>query len=99
VWHDPEEKLMRHTPRITFALLVGVSMVTAAAAAKAQMVAQATPQLEPPRADLSNRNNLAPTGATVPHPGEPQIGEESAQERGAQRRSDRDTHSICSNCE
>jgi hypothetical protein len=90
---------MRRAPNMIVALMIGIGMVAGAAAGEAQTVAQATPQLEPPRMDLSNRNNLAPTGATVPHPGAPQIGDESAQERGAQSRSDRDTHSICSNCE
>jgi hypothetical protein len=51
------------------------------------------------RDELLNRNYLTHSGETVPHPGVPQIGNESEQEMGAQRRSDRDTHSICSNCD
>ena len=62
-------------------------------------LAQNVPQLEPPLSEHLNRNNLAPTGATVPNLGASQIGAESAQEQGAEEQSDKDTHSICSNCE
>jgi len=90
--------------RITLALFACLvlclgSLTVGAALAQQSVVAQAVPPLEPPRDELGNRRNLAPTGQTVPHLGEPQTGAESAQERGAQKRSDQDTHSICSNCE
>jgi hypothetical protein len=48
---------------------------------------------------LLRDNNLAPSGETLPHPGASQIGDESTQEKGAQRKSDEDTQSICSNCQ
>ena len=44
------------------------------------------------------RPYLAPTGATVPKPGEPQTGAATRRERKAQERSEKITHSICSNC-
>lgn len=89
---------MRVASSITFALLVCLGMTAGTAAAMAQMVAQNTPPQTAPRDDGYERR-LAPTGQTLPHPGASQIGDESAQEKGAQKRSDRDTHSICSNCE
>ena len=85
---------------IMLAFGIGLGGMTAAAAAAELRVAQSEPQQsEDQQAELLNRRNLAPTGQTVPHPGAPQIGDESAQERGAQKKSDQDTHSICSNCE
>jgi hypothetical protein len=69
-------------------------------AARRTLIAQAdAPPREPPRDQLINRNNLTPSGETVPHPGVQQIGHESEQKIGAELKSDRDTHSICSNCE
>ncbi len=47
---------------------------------------------------LLDRPYLAPTGAVVPKPGEPQTGPETSQERKAQKQDNRITNSICSNC-
>ena len=87
--------------RIAFALVTGLGTpAVGATAAQNYVIAQAdSVGAPPPRDQLLNRDYLAPTGETVPNPGRSQIGPESEQEKGAQRRSDRDTHSICSNCE
>jgi hypothetical protein len=80
---------------------VGTAMMTVSASEQqrfGEFLAQA--DIEQQRNNsLLRGNNLAPTGETVPHPGSSQIGDESAQERGAQKKSDEDTRSICSNCE
>jgi hypothetical protein len=48
---------------------------------------------------LLRSRNIAPTGQTLPRPGASQIGEESAQEKAAQTRSQGATRTICSNCD
>jgi hypothetical protein len=96
---------MATAAKIVFALGIGMiaglgTPVVGTAAAQNYLTAQADSQGMPPSRDqLLNKDYLAPTGETVPNPGRSQIGPESEQEKGAQRRSDRDTHSICSNCE
>jgi len=47
---------------------------------------------------LLNAPYLAPTGATVPHPGASQSGGNTALDRGINREDDKITHGICSNC-
>jgi len=44
------------------------------------------------------RPYLAPTGAVVAKPGQPQSGPESAQQKKAQEQSNKIINSICSNC-
>jgi hypothetical protein len=90
---------MSKAAKILLAVLIGFGAGTfAAQAAQRQMMAQA--DMSPQDRDrLLRSRNIAPTGETLPHPGSSQIGDETAQEKSVQRRSDRDTHSICSNCE
>jgi hypothetical protein len=88
---------MAKIAKILFACVLGLG---AAALANVATPWQALAQNDtaPPREILRGKN-IAPTGETVPHLGAPQIGDESSQEKGAQRRSDHDTHTICSNCD
>jgi hypothetical protein len=49
--------------------------------------------------NLLIRPYLAPTGAVVPNPGQPQIGPLTAQEKkGAEEEANKIVNSICSNC-
>jgi hypothetical protein len=87
--------------KIVFASVIGLGVPGAGAfAAEGYLTAQADPQggSAPPPSSF-RQDYLAPTGETLPNPGRSQIGPESEQEKGAQRKSDQDTHSICSNCE
>ncbi len=86
---------MAQAAKIFLALAIAVGAPAVSASAQTNLGALAGP----PRGQLINRYHLAPTGETVPHPGKPQIGAESTQEKAAQQRSRRDTHSICSNCD
>ncbi|MGP0061257.1 MAG: hypothetical protein ACLPID_18450 [Beijerinckiaceae bacterium] len=86
---------MAKATKIVLAMAIALDAAMLHASAQGNLFAQA----EPSRDQLINRNNLAPTGETVPHPGQSQIGSESAQEKAAQKKSQKDTHSICSNCE
>lgn len=86
---------MARTAKLALAMLIALDAATLRASAQENLLAQ----VNSPRSQLINRNNLVPTGETVPHPGQSQIGSETAQEKAAHRRSQKDTHSICSNCE
>jgi hypothetical protein len=86
---------MGKAAKIALALAIGLGAAPLSAAAQNILVAQA----DNSRGQIINRDYLAPTGETVPNPGRSQIGPESTQEKAAQRKSDRDTHSICSNCD
>jgi hypothetical protein len=90
---------MSKAAKILLAILIGTGAgVSTAQAAQRQLMAQ-TDTSPPDRDRLLRNRNIAPTGETLPHPGASQIGDETAQEKAVQRRSDRDTHSICSNCD
>ncbi len=86
---------MGKAAKLVIALVIGLETPALGVSAQENLLAQA----DPPRGQLINRTHIAPTGETVPNPGLSQIGPESAQEKAAQRRSQQDTHSICSNCE
>ena len=86
---------MAKAAKIVLAMVIGLAAATLHASAQEHLLAQ----VDSPRSHLINRNNLVPTGETVPHPGQPQIGSETTQEKAAQKKSQKDTHSICSNCE
>jgi len=45
-----------------------------------------------------NKDHLAPTGATVPHPGVPQAEGTTEFDRSVQRRDERIEESICKGC-
>jgi hypothetical protein len=90
-----QEMQMAKAAKLVIALVIGLDAPALGVSAQQNLLAQA----DPPRGQLINRTHIAPTGETVPNPGLSQIGPESAQEKAAQRRSQRDTHSICSNCE
>jgi hypothetical protein len=86
--------------KIVFAAIIGLGIpVSGAFAGQTYLTAQDDSQGAPPAGTSFRQDHLAPTGTTLPNPGRSQIGPESEQEKGAQRRSDQDTHSICSNCE
>jgi hypothetical protein len=86
--------------KIIFAAAIGLGApVSGAFAGQAYLTAQDDSQRAPPSGGSLRQDYIAPTGETLPNPGRSQIGPESEQEKGAQRRSDQDTHSICSNCE
>jgi hypothetical protein len=86
---------MANAAKIVLALAMVLGTAPLSATAQNSLVAQA----DQPRGQIVNRDHIAPTGETVPNPGRSQIGPESTQEKAAQRKSDRDTHSICSNCD
>ncbi|HET6374912.1 MAG TPA: hypothetical protein VFF88_02585 [Methylocella sp.] len=48
--------------------------------------------------ELLNEKYLAPTGATVPHPGESQGAPTSPLDRDIEQQNDQIDRSICSNC-
>jgi hypothetical protein len=89
---------MAKVTKILLAFVVVLGIEATAAAAQRQVLAQADtrPQV---RESLLRSRNIAPTGVTLPHPGASKIGDESTQEKAAQRRSEQDTRSICSNCD
>jgi hypothetical protein len=85
--------------KIVFAAVIGLGVpVSGAFAGQAYLTAQDDSQGTPSGGSF-RQDYLAPTGTTLPNPGRSQIGPESEQEKGAQKKSDEDTHSICSNCE
>jgi hypothetical protein len=86
--------------KIVFAAAISLGIpVSAAFAGQAYLTAQDDSQATSTPGTSFRGDYLAPTGETLPNPGRSQIGPESEQEKGAQRKSDQDTHSICSNCE
>jgi hypothetical protein len=89
---------MSKAAKIIFALVICFGAETDAVLAQSQQTLAQAGLMPEPTARLLRGRNIAPTGETLPHPGMSQIGDETAQEKGAEAQSDRDMYSICSNC-